>query len=103
MLHYFNAGRMAVCGCSEAELGLNDPCVIAYLLAPDLLSGMPANVAIEYRSDLTMGSTVVDYRGVSGRAPNALWLDPVDAAAAQRLVYAMLAGNARSMNRAESP
>ena len=106
MLQYFNQRRMTVYGCTEAELGLNDPCVIAYLLAPHLFTGRRVNVAIEHQSDLTLGSTVVDYRGVTRRAPNALWLDQVDAPAVQRLVYDALAGRAdreRSMNRAAAP
>ena len=106
ILHYFNQRRMAVYGCTEAELGLNDPCVIAYLLAPHLFAGRRVNVAIEHQSDLTMGSTVVDYRGVTGRPANALWLDQVDAPGVQRLVYDVLAGRGdslRSMNRADSP
>jgi purine nucleosidase len=104
MLHYFNHRRMTVYGCSEAELGLNDPCVIAYLLAPHLFAGRQVNVAIEHQSDLTMGGTVVDYRGVTGRAPNALWLDQVDAPGVQRLVYDVLTGRGlRSMNCAAAP
>ncbi|HZT87849.1 MAG TPA: nucleoside hydrolase [Stellaceae bacterium] len=52
-------------------LPLHDPCVIAYLLAPELFEGSAVNVAIETVSELTMGMTVVDWRGVSGRAANA--------------------------------
>jgi purine nucleosidase len=50
---------------------LHDPCVIAYLLAPELFKGSRVNVAIECESPLTLGMTVVDWRGVSGRAANA--------------------------------
>src|SRR5438094_759350 len=38
---------------------LHDPCVIAYLLAPELFEGVEANVAIEIQSPLTLGMTVV--------------------------------------------
>lgn len=58
---------------------LHDPCVIAYLLAPDLFTGSKVNVAIECESGLTMGMTVVDWRGVTGRRVNANVLHDVDA------------------------
>jgi len=64
-------------GCEGAPL--HDPCVIGYLLEPSLFSGRRANVAIETRSDLTLGETVVDWNQVTQRAPNALWVTEVDA------------------------
>jgi purine nucleosidase len=65
---------------------LHDPCVIAYLLAPELFGGASVNVAIECQSALTLGMTVVDWRGVSGRPANARVLHTVDADG----VYALL-------------
>lgn len=59
---------------------LHDPCVIAWLLKPDLFQGRHVNVAIECESELTMGMTVVDWWHISGRAPNATVLRHVDAA-----------------------
>jgi purine nucleosidase len=50
---------------------LHDPCVIAWLLDPSLFTSRDVNVAIECESELTMGMTVVDWWGVSGRKPNA--------------------------------
>ncbi len=50
---------------------LHDPCVIAYLLEPDLFEARPMHVAIEAASPLTLGQTVVDRAGVSGAVPNA--------------------------------
>ena len=38
---------------------LHDPCVIAYLLKPELFQGRACNVTIECGSELTMGMTVV--------------------------------------------
>jgi purine nucleosidase len=58
---------------------LHDPCVIAYLLAPELFAGSRVNVAIECESELTLGMTVVDWRGRSGRPINANVLHAVDA------------------------
>jgi len=58
---------------------LHDPCVIAWLLKPDLFQGRHVNVAIECESELTMGMTVFDWWHVSGRLPNATVLRSVDA------------------------
>lgn len=58
---------------------LHDPCVIAYLLRPDLFEGRRVNVAIETASELTAGMTVVDFWGVTDRPPNANFLTGVDA------------------------
>ncbi|MEL7092668.1 MAG: nucleoside hydrolase [Pseudomonadota bacterium] len=58
---------------------LHDPCVTAYLLAPDLFSGRYINVEIETKSELTMGMTVADWWGVTDRAPNALFIGDIDA------------------------
>jgi purine nucleosidase len=56
---------------------LHDPCVIAWLLAPDLFDGRRINVEIETESPLTRGMTVADWWRVSGRAANALFLRTV--------------------------
>lgn len=53
---------------------LHDPCVIAYLIKPDLFEGRHINVTIETASELTMGMTVADYWGVTGRAKNVTFL-----------------------------
>jgi len=58
---------------------LHDPCVIAYLLRPDLFSGRHINVEIETRSELTLGMTVADWWGVTDRAPNAMFIGDLDA------------------------
>lgn len=58
---------------------LHDPCTIAYLLRADLFETKMANVTVETSSELTMGQTVVDYWGVTDRAPNAQWAHGVDA------------------------
>lgn len=58
---------------------LHDPCTIAYLLAPELFAGKRVNVEVETGSELTMGSTVVDFWGVTGREANATWVHGVDA------------------------
>jgi len=58
---------------------LHDPCVIAWLLKPELFTGRHVNVAIECESELTMGMTVVDWWHVTGRAPNATVIRNLDA------------------------
>lgn len=58
---------------------LHDPCTVAWLLQPGLFAGRECAVAVETDSALTRGHTAVDYWGVTGRAPNALWIDRVDA------------------------
>ena len=58
---------------------LHDPTVIAWLIAPDLFRGRRINVEIETLSPLTLGMTVADWWGVSGREPNATFIGDVDA------------------------
>jgi purine nucleosidase len=58
---------------------LHDPCVIAYLLQPSLFSGRHVNVEIETVSDLTLGMTVADWWRVTDRAPNAMFMNTLDA------------------------
>jgi purine nucleosidase len=75
----------------EQPSALHDPCVIAYLLAPELFQGSRVNVAIECESVLTQGMTVVDWRGVSNRAVNSNVLHTVDAEGLYRLLEQRLA------------
>jgi len=58
---------------------LHDPCVIGYLLRPALFGGREVNVAIETQSPLTLGMTVVDWWGVTGRKANVRLMNTVDA------------------------
>ena len=57
---------------------LHDPCVIAYLLKPELFSGRHINVTVETASELTMGMTVADWWGVTGRPKNVTYMRDVD-------------------------
>jgi purine nucleosidase len=57
---------------------LHDPCVIAYLIEPELFKGRKCNVAIETTSELTMGMTVIDWWGVTARPKNATVMRDVD-------------------------
>ncbi|MBL4812342.1 MAG: nucleoside hydrolase [Rhodobacteraceae bacterium] len=62
----------------HAGAPLHDPCVIAYLLEPDLFSGRHINVEIETESELTMGMTVADWWGVTDRPANAMFMGTAD-------------------------
>ena len=79
------AGMLAFSGKRNAErfglagAPLHDPCVIAYLLAPDLFAGREVHVAIETASELNMGRTVVDWWGSTDRPANATVIDRIDA------------------------
>jgi purine nucleosidase len=57
---------------------LHDPCVIAYLIQPELFSGRECNVAVETASELTMGMTVIDWWGVTKRPKNAMVMRDID-------------------------
>jgi purine nucleosidase len=58
---------------------LHDPCVVAWLLKPELFSGRHVNVSVETASELTMGMTVVDWWGVTKRPKNAQVMRDIDA------------------------
>jgi purine nucleosidase len=57
---------------------LHDPCVIAYLLQPQLFEGRLCNVTVETASELTMGMTVIDWWGVTNRPKNATVMRDID-------------------------
>jgi purine nucleosidase len=58
---------------------LHDPCVIAWLLQPELFSGRQINVEVETQSPLTLGMTVADWWRVTDRPANALFIGDIDA------------------------
>ena len=60
---------------------LHDPCVIAYLLRPEIFSGRRINVTIETQSELTLGMTVADYWHVTDRPRNVFFVRNADAPA----------------------
>lgn len=57
---------------------LHDPCTIAWLLAPELFHGVECRVDIETRGEHTVGMTVVDRYGLTGKRANALVLLGLD-------------------------
>jgi purine nucleosidase len=58
---------------------LHDPCTIAWLLRPELFQGRACHVAIETQGEHTLGRTVVDWSGRSGRPANATVIHQIDA------------------------
>ena len=58
---------------------LHDPCVIAYLVRPELFAGRDCHVAVETMGEHTLGRTVVDWSARTGRPANATVIDQVDA------------------------
>lgn len=57
---------------------LHDPCVIAYLIEPDIFHGKRCNVAVETESALCKGATVVDWWGATKRPKNAFVANDLD-------------------------
>jgi len=57
---------------------LHDPCTIAWLIKQELFTGKDCNVAIETKSELTLGHTAVDFWHVTDRPKNTHWVYEVD-------------------------
>jgi purine nucleosidase len=71
---------------------LHDPCVIAYILQPDLFTLRPCSIQVETASDLTRGHTAVEFRPDYWGVPyNARWATHIDAAGVFDLLEAALA------------
>ncbi len=49
---------------------LHDPCAVACLIDPTILTTKPCNVQIETKSELTLGRTVVDFNGFTKESKN---------------------------------
>jgi purine nucleosidase len=67
-------------------MAMHDPCVIAYLLAPELFRWREVNVVVEMASPIAAGLTLVDWRGISGRPANARVVETADADGIYRLL-----------------
>lgn len=77
MLAFYERFDMAKYGTAGGPL--HDPCVIAWLLKPELFCGRDCNVRIETTSEVTMGMTVVDWWGVTGLPKNCHVIRAIDA------------------------
>jgi purine nucleosidase len=58
---------------------LHDPCVVAYVLWPELFHGRDCFVAVETASEATMGRSTIDWFGQFKQAPNAHVIERTDA------------------------
>lgn len=70
---------------------LHDPCVIAYLLKPELFTLRKANVQVEFTPGLCYGQTVGDFFGSTDRPPNAEVMWRLDAPGFFDLLWSSLA------------
>ncbi len=86
-----SARAMATLFSDDDDAPLHDPCVIAHLLRPGLFTGQRINVDVETSSPLTLGMTVADWFGVTGRPVNAMWLNQADAESFFSLLFERLA------------
>jgi len=57
---------------------LHDPCVIMWLLAPEIFKGRFINVTVETASELTRGMTVADYWRITDRPENVNYIRSAD-------------------------
>ena len=71
---------------------MHDPCVVAYLLWPELFTGRDCFVEIETGPGPVRGRSTIDWNGRTGKPANALVIDRVDAAGLFDRLIAMLAG-----------
>lgn len=75
---------------------LHDPCAVARVARPDLVTAEEAFVAVETAGRWTSGMTVTDFRGQLGQPVNALVATSLDAPA----FWALLAGALRAVDAA---
>jgi purine nucleosidase len=70
---------------------VHDPCAVARVARPDLVTVADAFVVVETRGQWTSGMTVTDFRGILGYPPNAKVATTLDAGGFWDLVLAALA------------
>jgi purine nucleosidase len=75
---------------------LHDPCVIAYLIDPSLFNVHDCFVEVELQSERTIGQTIVDWYGVSGKPKNVTVVAGIDS----DRFYALLCDRLRRVNQA---
>jgi purine nucleosidase len=88
MLRFSNAVERSIVGGHAAPL--HDPCVVAWLLRPELFRLRPCRIAVETESDLTRGHTAVEFRVPPDNAPHR-WAASADGAAILDLLAERLA------------
>jgi inosine-uridine nucleoside N-ribohydrolase len=68
LLDFFRSRYAAVYGTPIAPI--HDAAAVAHVIDPTLIATSLLNTEIEVAAELTLGRTVVDVHGVSGRTPN---------------------------------
>jgi len=87
------SARMLAYYTEAGSASLHDPCVTAYLIKPELFSGIEAFCEVEVQSQLTIGQSVaaVSKRDLAGRDPNCLVITRCDSDGLFGLLEARLA------------
>jgi purine nucleosidase len=68
LLTFFGSTYKQVTGMGAPPV--HDPCAVAYVIDPSLITTRDAYVAVELKGDLTYGATVTDFAGVYGKPHN---------------------------------
>jgi purine nucleosidase len=89
LLEFSNALERDIVGGVGAPI--HDPCVIAYILAPDLFTLRPCELKVETASPLTVGHTAVEFRMKDPAAAKILWATHADADGVFALLNELLA------------
>lgn len=89
LLAFSNAIERDIVGGSGAPI--HDPCVIAYLLAPQLFTLRPCELKVEIASSLTLGHTAVEFRLADPAKATIQWATQADADGIFALLNAALA------------
>ena len=69
LMRFFAEAYQTVFG--FAYPAVHDPCAVAVIIDPSIVDARPMNVIVDTASSLSLGRTVCDVYGTSGRAPNA--------------------------------
>lgn len=93
MLQRDRAGGAALGG--DKGHPMHDPCVIAYLLWPDLFEGRDCHVSIETAEGATVGRSTIDWWGRSAEPANAHVIGAMDA----DQMFAGIAASLRSLDK----
>ncbi|MBD1916853.1 MULTISPECIES: nucleoside hydrolase [Cyanophyceae] len=91
MLRYY--GQLDLERHGLAAPPLHDPCVLAYLLRPDLFSGRPMHLAIETEGTLCLGRTVANGHPTPAAPANATVIETANADG----IYALLIERLRKL------
>ena len=89
MLTFFGSRYKEVTGIGAPPV--HDPCAVAYVIDPSLITTRDAYVAVELKGNLTYGATVTDFAGVYGKPHNTQVATELDAAGFWDLVVGAVA------------